>query len=611
MAMLSYDIAGDQIDGARDYQEDAFLITHLSNAEENQQALIVVADGMGGHAAGNVASNMAVQAFNKHVSANYPVSDQTLIPDILRAAVVKANDALSETVKETAALAGMGCTMVSILLAEGKLWWASVGDSHLYLIREGKLTKLNADHSYGGFLDRMAADGKHIEVDPSLSRNMLMSALTGGEIAEIDVSTDAQVLQPNDSLIVCSDGMDTLARDDIIKQSGWAPDAKQTAAAMLKAVVDAERPRQDNTTVVNIRTSLVELKSAAPSYDYSSETKGEVDSTDDDYSNSGKGGMGKVIAAVVVLGILGGAGYFLTQEKPSPVAPITTETEEATTEETSETTADTGKPEAESEKTVAASEPAAKPVQKKKHFVKPFTDALKGGNQRGPIMQTIPAGEFMMGAGSLSTRLDERPRHKVTLPEFAISQYEITYAQYEVFAKAMGKSTPSRSGVNPKTYPVVNVSWQDAQDYASWLSRKTGQKYALPTEAQWEYAARAGTTTDFWWGRDIGQGNAHCQGCGSPAPMRKAAPIGSFAENPWGLNDTTGNVAEWTQDCYNRNYDGAPADGAAWQDGDCSKRVVRGGSFSNTGSSSNNTRRDKYPAGSKLTHIGFRVVREK
>jgi len=613
MAMLSYDIAGDQIDGARDYQEDAFLVTHLSNEEENQQALIVVADGMGGHAAGNVASNMAVQAFNKHVSANYPVSDPSLIPDILRASVNKSNDALSETVKETAALAGMGCTMVAVLLADGKLWWASVGDSHLYLIRDGQISKLNADHSYGGFLDRMAAEGKHMEVDPSLSRNMLMSALTGGEIAEIDVSLEPYVLQPNDSLIICSDGLDTLVRDDIVKQSGWAPDSKGTTAALLKAVVDAERPRQDNTTVVNIRTSLVEPKATTQTnYDYGSDT--EADSSDDDYSDSGKGGMGKIIAIVVVLAIIGGAGFFFTQsKKPVPAMPIAEESAvEETTAEPEEATEPDEKvaEKPEPTKVVASGKPVAKPVQKKKHFVKPFTDELKG-NLRGPIMQTIPAGEFMMGAGSLSTRLDERPQHKVTTPEFAMSQHEITYAQYEIFAKAMGKSTPARSGVNPKTYPVVDVSWQDAQDYAAWLSRKSGKKYALPTEAQWEYAARAGSTQNFWWGRDIGHGNAHCQGCGSPAAMRKAAPIGSFAANPWGLHDTTGNVAEWTLDCFNKNYTGAPADGSAWQDGDCSKRVVRGGSFSNTGSSSTNTRREKYPAGTKLTHIGFRVVREK
>lgn len=615
MATLSYDISGDQIDGARDYQEDAFLITHLSNEEEDQQALVIVADGMGGHAAGNVASNMAVQAFNKYVSSKYPIEEQAQIPDIMRDSVNKANDAISETVKETAALSGMGCTMVGILLAKGKLWWASVGDSHLYLIRENKITKLNADHSYGGFLDRMAAEGKHIEVDPSLSRNMLMSALTGGEIAEIDVSLEPYKLQPNDNIIVCSDGMDTLAREEILKQAGWAPDAKQTSSTLLKAVVDAERPRQDNTTVVNIRTKLVEIK-APPAYDYSGESQGEVDTTSDidDHGGSGsKGGMGKIIAVVVVLAIIGAAAAFFMGKSDKPATPaiaIDDTTTEVDTDDGGDAPDETATTESADEPEATTEPVATTPKKKKRHFVKPFTDELKDG-KRGPIMQTIPEGEYEMGASSLSTRLDERPRHKVALAEFAMSQYEITYEQYEEFTKAMGKSSPERSGVNPKTYPVVNVSWQDAQDYASWLSRQTGQKYSLPSESQWEYAARADTTTDFWWGHTIGDGNAHCQGCGSPAPMRKAAPIGSFEPNAWGIHDTTGNVAEWTLDCYNRNYEGAPADGSAWQDGDCSKRVVRGGSFSNTGNSSTNTRRDKYPAGSKLTHIGFRVVREK
>ena len=628
MATLSYDIAGDQIDGARDYQEDAFLITHLNNDEEDQQALVIVADGMGGHAAGNVASNMAVQAFNKHVSSNYPVSDLTLIPDILRASVNKANDALGATVKETAALAGMGCTMVSVLLANGKLWWASVGDSHLYVIRDSKLSKLNADHSYGGFLDRMAAEGKHIEVDPSLSRNMLMSALTGGEIAEIDVSTEPFVLQPNDSILICSDGMDTLVREDIVKQAGWAPDAKQTSAGLLKAVTDAERPRQDNTTVVNIRTKLVEI-TKPPAYDYTSETQDKVDTTDDaststkkvtdDHdSDDSKGGMGKIIAIVGVLAIVGAAAaFFMTKsDKPQQMAPVAEETisEEsmsmATEEETAEPEAEEAV-ETESEPAEVATKPApAKPAPPKKHFVKPFTDAIKAGG-RGPVMQTIPAGEFMMGADSLSTALDARPRHKVTMKEFAMSQYEITYAEYEIFAKAMGKSAPERSGINPKVYPIINVSWQDAQDYAAWMSRQTNKKYSLPSEAQWEYAARAGTTKNFWWGIDAGSGHAHCLGCGSPSNMRKATTIGSFPANPWGLHDTSGNVAEWTLDCYNRTYNGAPDNGDAWQDGDCSKRIVRGGSFSNAGDGSSNTKRAKYTAGTKLTHIGFRVVREK
>ena len=632
MHVLSFDISGDQIDGARDYQEDAFLITHLSNEDDDPQALVVVADGMGGHAAGNVASNMAVQAFNKHVSSNYPVEDTSLIPDILRTSVNKANDALSETVKETAALAGMGCTMVGILLAKGKLWWASVGDSHLYLIRNNEIRKLNADHSYGGFLDRMAAEGKNIEVDPSLSRNMLMSALTGAEIAEIDVSKEAFELKPNDNIIVCSDGMDTLSREEILKQAAWAPDAKQTAKILLQAVEDAERPRQDNTTVVNIRTKQIEVKKA-PAYDLPSSAKAEaeekpaakeaetptetVEKTDD--GGKSGGGMGKIIAIVVVLAIIGAAAAFFMMQSDKPqTVPMAEEsaTEEAVTEEpVAEESAEAATPEpSEPAESEATSEPeaevAAKPAKKKRHFVNPFTDSLKSGG-RGPIMVTAPEGEYEMGAPSYSANIDERPRHKVTLGEFAISQYEITYAEYEEFAKAMGKSAPERSGVNPQTYPVVNVSWQDAQDYAAWLSRQTGQKYSLPSEAQWEYAARAGTDTRYWWGLDIGSGNAHCQGCGSPASLRKAAPVGSFEANPWGLYDTSGNVAEWTLDCFNRNYEGAPGDGSAWQDGDCSKRIVRGGSFSNTGDGSTNTRRKSYPAGAKLSHLGFRVIREK
>src|SRR3990172_7167948 len=154
--VLQFELAGSQIDGAREYQEDAFLITHLTNADGNPSALVIVADGMGGHAAGNVASNMAVQAFNKQVSANYPSGNPA---DILHECVLKANASIRETVKETPALAGMGCTMVAAILEGNKLWWASVGDSHLYLLRDKELIKKNADHSYGGYLDLIAGGG--------------------------------------------------------------------------------------------------------------------------------------------------------------------------------------------------------------------------------------------------------------------------------------------------------------------------------------------------------------------------------------------------------------------------------------------------------------------
>ena len=160
---LHFELAGSQIDGAREYQEDAFLITHMTDANDKPSALVIVADGMGGHAAGNVASNMAVQAFNKYLSASYPTND---IPGILSQAVAKANNSIKETVTETPALQGMGCTMVAAILEAGKMWWASVGDSHLYLVRNKELIKKNADHSYGGFLDWMAAEGTPMEPEP-------------------------------------------------------------------------------------------------------------------------------------------------------------------------------------------------------------------------------------------------------------------------------------------------------------------------------------------------------------------------------------------------------------------------------------------------------------
>ena len=143
--MYTFDISGAQIDGARDYQEDAFLITHLGEGEGG--SLVIVADGMGGHAAGNVASNMAVQTFNKHLTGNFPSEH---LPQLLNEAILQANNSISETVRETAALKGMGCTLVAIVLEENRLRWVSVGDSHLYICRDGQLRKLNADHSYGG-----------------------------------------------------------------------------------------------------------------------------------------------------------------------------------------------------------------------------------------------------------------------------------------------------------------------------------------------------------------------------------------------------------------------------------------------------------------------------
>lgn len=198
-----------------------------------------------------------------------------------------------------------------------------------------------------------------------------------------------------------------------------------------------------------------------------------------------------------------------------------------------------------------------------------------------PEMVRIPAGKFLMGSNDGDS--DERPVHEVTIGyEFEIGKYPVTFDEYDVFAKDAQRKLPGDGGWRRGNRPVINVSWNDAQDYVQWLSKQTGKKYRLPTEAEWEYAARAGTQTRYWWGDDIGRNNANCDGCGSEWDKQQTAPVGSFKANAFGLHDTAGNVWEWTQDCWHANYNNAPNDGSAWLDkdgDDCSRRVIRGGSW--------------------------------
>ena len=248
---LYFEIAGSQYLGARDYQEDAFLTTYLDDegATSKSTVLAVIADGMGGHAAGNIAANLVVSTFNRSVTRSF---GQQKLPPLLRECVATANDALKESIRETPALDGMGCTLVAVAGSRGKLWWISVGDSHLYLLRDRELIKENEDHSYGGYLERMKAQGLELEPDPSLSRNMLMSAVTGEEIAEIDCPETPLQLRAGDRLLIASDGLDTLSLDKTLQCCAWAKSAKECVDSLLKAVEAAERPRQDNTTVVVI-----------------------------------------------------------------------------------------------------------------------------------------------------------------------------------------------------------------------------------------------------------------------------------------------------------------------------------------------------------------------
>lgn len=198
-----------------------------------------------------------------------------------------------------------------------------------------------------------------------------------------------------------------------------------------------------------------------------------------------------------------------------------------------------------------------------------------------PEMVVVRSGRFRMGCVSGADCFgDERPVHEVRLRAFALSRSEVLFAEYDRFAAATGRDRPDDEGWGRGRRPVINVSWEDAAAYADWLSSETGRRYRLPSEAEWEYAARAGAATPYAWGWQIERNRANCDGCGSRWGGDRTAPAGSFAANAWGLHDMHGNVWEWVADCWHADYARAPGDGSAWtRDGDCGRRVLRGGSW--------------------------------
>ena len=631
--MLTFDIAGAQIDGARDYQEDAFLITRLSNSSGDRSAsLIIVADGMGGHAAGNVASNMAVQTFNKHLTSNFPSEQMSIV---LREAVLQANNSITETVRETAALKGMGCTLVATVIDDKELRWVSVGDSHLYLIRDSQVVKKNADHSYGGFLARMAEAGKPIEPEAGFSRNMLMSALTGDEIADIDCPDNALDLQPGDRIVIASDGLDTLSHGKLATYVEKASNAKECVDSLLKAVQDARMPRQDNTTVIvvlvgeksefkarpvqNAKPASPGLGAAGGGTNIGAATRpppAPAIKTIPRDTAKNAGSSGKVFGLMVVLLLIAGAGiywYYSIHKQAATLPPAVAENsriepmvnEEVLTGEApgTEETTDESDPAGAAATTPP---PEAAPTE---GTGETFADALRAGGS-GPKMVWLPAGSYQMGSPDNSADFSERPQHTVRLPRFAMSQYEITIAEYQRFASTTGRKMPKTGALDRGTHPVFFVTWEDALAYTKWLSQQTGKRYRLPSEAEWEYGARAGSTVNYWWGRDLGTGKAHCFACDTGLDPRAPTKVGRFGANAYGLYDTAGNVEEWVYDCYHDSYEGAPGDGSVFDGGDCRNRVVRGGAYSSGPKALRSATRNKFPAGSANDSIGFRVARD-
>jgi len=238
-----------------------------------------------------------------------------------------------------------------------------------------------------------------------------------------------------------------------------------------------------------------------------------------------------------------------------------------------------------------------------------FRASLSGGGA-GPTMVELRADSFEMGSGSTSQNFDERPRHSVNLPRFAISKHEVTFDQYDRFARSSGRRRPADAGWGRGTRPVVNVSWDDAVAYIRWLSKQSGHDYRLPTEAEWEFAARSGSFKRYWWGNKIEADKANCFDCGGDWAGKSTAPVGSFSATEFGLHDMNGNAREWVQDCYMPNYKSAPEDGSAVDSGGCARRVIRGGGYGSTSKKLRSSARDKGAAGSAMDDLGFRVVRE-
>jgi len=239
-----------------------------------------------------------------------------------------------------------------------------------------------------------------------------------------------------------------------------------------------------------------------------------------------------------------------------------------------------------------------------------------------PEMVRIPAGSFLMGspASEPERDADEGPQHRVQVAAFELGKSEVTFAQWDACVATGGCThRPADEGWGRGNQPVINVSWDDVQQYVTWLSRQTGQTWRLPTEAEWEYAARAGTTTAFSTGNCITTSQAHYNsyddyaGCGTKnwVFVGRTRAVGSYPPNRWGLYDLHGNVHEWVQDCSHDSYTGAPQNGSAWLDScpDSGRRVLRGGSWFNYPRDLRAASRVRNVTGNRDVDLGFRVAR--
>ncbi len=250
-----------------------------------------------------------------------------------------------------------------------------------------------------------------------------------------------------------------------------------------------------------------------------------------------------------------------------------------------------------------------------------FADGFESASPAGqfqdcsycPLMVDIPGGSFQMGDINGTGNSYELPVHPVNVPAFAMGVYEVTFDEWDTCYLAGGCShNPGDEGWGRGTRPVINVNWDDVQEYVNWLSAGTGKNYRLPSESEWEYATRAGTTTEYWWGDPIGVNQANCTqnsgGCGDS--FTNTAPVHTFSANAYGLYNVHGNVWEWVADWWNDSYTGAPNNGDPWLSGDSGRRVLRGGAWYGSPIGLRSAGRVWYDTTIRYLGDGFRVAQD-
>lgn len=221
---------------------------------------------------------------------------------------------------------------------------------------------------------------------------------------------------------------------------------------------------------------------------------------------------------------------------------------------------------------------------------------------REPEMVPLPGGSFAMGSNEDAS---EKPVHQVTVKRFAIGKYPVSIREWNLCAAAKACGF---TATGPDDAPVGNVSWSDAKQFAAWLAETAGKPYRLPTEAEWEYAARGGTQTRFWWGDQLQPDVAVCKNCTKIASNEPPNKVGSFKPNPFGLYDMGGTVDQWVEDCFHKNYQGAPIDGSAWVEDGCTSHVLRSGSWRNDARYVRPSNRDGYDTHVRYPTHGFRIA---